>query len=225
MKKWKLVLISILAGLALLVAAGVSLFHFYILPRYIEPMFETAARILNDEEVKQEISEMAQELSQKGLIDARLDEKYINSVSKMEDDGSFDVAAQAENGEDSREDSVREEYQSQNSVGAKNVKIQDGEEKKYSYSKSSSSKTDTPSQISTESMSAGEKVLFERFKSEVSAKDMARIYEIYSKIDMNKVRSLLSNRAALKAYIQSALSETEYSDALELYLKYSYLIK
>lgn len=217
LKKWKLVLGAVVLAIVLIAVGGFAVFRLYLVPRYIEPMLETMSGILNDEEVQTEISEAAKELAQKGLIDSKLVDDYINSIKKPEDPGDDSESENSNSNSDSY-------YDEENSVGAKNIKVQDGEEKKYGYGNSSKESHKADSDV-LDSLSESEKNLYDRIKSEVDAKDLARAYELFDKIDMNRVRGLISDRAALKEYITSVLSEEEYSEAMELYLKYAYLIQ
>ena len=229
MKRWKLILVSVIIILVFIFVSAFSIFHFYIVPRYIEPMLKTAADILNDEEIQTEISQAAKEFAQKGLIDEKLVEDYADNLQKSKSDTQqTDDAGQSSDVTDTDADSSQsvESVNAQNSVGAKNVKVQDGEEKRYTYGNSgkNSAETKTPD-ADMGKLSNSEQKLYDRVKSEVSSKDMSRGYELLAKLDMGQVRSLLSNRAELKKYIKSVLSEAEYSEAIELYLKYAYLLQ
>lgn len=220
LKRWKLVLAAVISAIIIIAAGAFAVFHFYVVPRYIEPVLETLSGILNDEEVQEEISEAAKELSEKGLIDSKLVDDYINSIKKPENTNEDSEIENSNINDDSY-------YDEENSVGAKNIKVQDGEEKKYGYGNSSNSSKEShqADRDVSDLLSESEKNLYDRIKSEVDAKDLSRAYELLDKIDMSHVRSLLSDRAALKEYITSVLSEEEYSEAMELYLKYAYLIQ
>jgi hypothetical protein len=220
LKKWKLVLGAVILAIVLIAAGGFAVFRLYLVPHYIEPMLETMSGILKDEEIQAEISEAAKDLAQKGLIDSKLVDDYINSIQKPEDDSEESETENSNTNSDSY-------YDEENSVGAKNIKVQDGEEKKYGYGNSSNSLKESHQADNDVSnlLSESEKNLYDRIKSKVDAKDLSRAYELLDKIDMSRVRDLLSDRAALKEYITSVLSEEEYSEAMELYLKYAYLIQ
>lgn len=218
MKKWKLILIAVITAVILICISAFAIFHFYIVPRYIEPMLKTAADILKDDEIQAEISQAAREFAQKGLIDNKLVDDYENRIKPKS--GNEQDSAQ-ENKQDTSQNGLS--GSAENSVGAKNIKVQDGEEKKYSYGKKNT-EASLPD-AGSGALNDDEQRLFDKVKSEVSSKDLSRAYEIIGKLDMSQVRSLLSDRAALKQYVKSVLSEEEYSEAIELYLKYAYLIQ
>lgn len=226
MKKWQIILISIITGLIALSVAGFCIFKFYIVPQYIDPMLRAAVQILNDEDIQEEISEAAREMADRGLLDVKLVDDYSQTVNNRKKSAAD--KAEAENADDKSEtDNV--EYIEKNSVGASNIKVQE-DEKKYSYSNPSSAKvkpsvnTKTDDNISFDFDSNDEDSMLEKLSTEISSKDMARLYAISSKIDRAKVKSLSSDRKALKEYIKSVLSEEEYAEGMELYMKYAHLM-
>lgn len=224
MKKWKVILISVIGFAAVLVAGIVAVFHYYAVPRYVEPLLETVASVLNDTGVQKEISETAQEMADNGMLDSKLVEEYIKSIQQpdtAEDDADSEKTDTAE------KEQTAEPSGGSNSVGAKNVQVVDGSGKTHTYGKkkdNQTSKSDT-SDTSGNSLSGSTQRIYDNLKSEVSAKDWVRAYELASKFDMSKVRSLMSDRAELKKYVQSVLTEAEYSECMGLYLKYAYLLK
>lgn len=221
MKKWKVILISVIGFAAALVAGIVAVFHYYAVPRYVEPLLETVASVLNDTGVQKEISETAQEMADKGMLDSKLVEEYIKSIQQpdtAEDDADSEKTDTAE------KEQTAEPSGGSNSVGAKKVQVVDGSGKTHTYGKKKDNQT-SKSDTSGNSLSGSTQRIYDNLKSEVSAKDWARAYELASKFDMSKVRSLISDRAELKKYVQSVLTEAEYSECMGLYLKYAYLLK
>lgn len=70
------------------------------------------------------------------------------------------------------------------------------------------------------------KSLKEKLKAAMTADEFAFALSLYSRIDLGYAQSLLkTDRAAAKAYIYSKASSAEISRALEIYAKYSYLLK
>ena len=230
MKKWKVILISVIGFAVILVAGIAAVFHFYAVPRYVEPLLETVAAVLNDTGVQKEISETAQEMADKGMLDSLLVEEYVKSVQKTSEENDKDIeentAASEPESEENRQSII--EPSGSNSVGAKNVQVVEDGGKTHTYGKKKDEqipKPDASGDNLTGNLSAGTQRLYDRLKSEVSAKDWARAYEIAAKFDMSRVRSLLSDRAELKKYVQSVLTEDEYSECMGLYLKYAHLLK
>lgn len=205
MKKWKIVLIIIVSVIALSAGAAFSVYHFYVVPKYIEPMLETAAYILNDDSVKDEISQIAEELRQKGLLDDELVSEFV----------AENAAAQA---------TLEPTPDAEQPAETQNTETTEKTGRKYSYGKKNN-KTKAEAEKTTPKPSVDTSNLYERVKSQVEAEDLKRGYEFLGKLDMSKIRSLASDRAELKKYIKNTLTEDEYAELIGLYIKYSYLLK
>lgn len=68
--------------------------------------------------------------------------------------------------------------------------------------------------------------LFERVKAAMTADEFAFAMYIYGKLDIGYVTgNLHSNRAGVKKYVKSVLTQEEISKSLTIYKKYSYLLK
>ena len=205
MKKWKIVLIIIVSVIVLSAGAAFSVYHFYVVPKYIEPMLETAAHILNDDSVKDEISQIAEELRQKGLLDDELVSEFVaeNAAAQATPEPTPDAEQPAE---------------------PQNTETTETTGRKYSYGKKNNT-TQAEAEKTTPKPSVDTSNLYERVKSQVEAEDLKRGYEFLGKLDMSKIRSLASDRAELKKYIKNTLTEDEYAELIGLYIKYSYLLK
>ena len=202
MKKWKKVLIIIVSVIVLSAGAALSVYHFYIVPKYIEPMLETAAYILNDDSVKDEISQIAEELRQKGLLDDELVSEFVAENAAVQATPE-PTPGQAE---------------------PQNTETTEKTGRKYSYGKKKNT-TQEEAEQATPKPSVDTSNLYERVKSQVEAEDLKRGYEFLGKLDMSKIRSLASDRAELKKYIKNTLTEDEYAELIGLYIKYSFLLK
>ena len=208
MKKWKTVLIIIVSVIVLSAGAAFSVYHFYVVPKYIEPMLETAAYILNDDSVKDEISQIAEELRQKGLLDDELVSEFVaeNAAVQATPEPTPDAGQSAE---------------PQNTETAETTETTG---RKYSYGKKNNATKEEAEKV-TPKPSVDTSNLYERVKSQVEPEDLKRGYEFLGKLDMSKIRSLASDRAELKKYIKNTLTEDEYAELIGLYIKYSYLLK
>lgn len=230
MKKWKKVLIVIISVIALAAAAAASVYHFYIVPKLIEPVLETAAYILNDSTVKKEISDIAAELKEQGLLDAETVNEFIGMVQAEEAARQESEAPKTEP-TDSPEPQNEDEPQAEPEEPAI-TPVPTEPERKYSYGKkndtASSEKAEKTENTKTETTPPKSQTitdsLYERIKSEVSPEDLKIGYSYLNKLDLGTIRSLISNRSELKKYIKSNLTEEEYAMLISLYLKYSYLL-
>lgn len=70
------------------------------------------------------------------------------------------------------------------------------------------------------------KTLMERVKAEMTAEEFAFAMAMYGKIDVNFcLANYYTNRSAVKKHIKSRLTSDEISRSLEIYGKYSYILK
>lgn len=229
MKKWKKVLIVIISVIALAAAAAASVYHFYIVPKLIEPVLETAAYILNDSTVKKEISDIAAELKEQGLLDAETVNEFIEAVRVEESTRQESEAPKTEPTASPEPQSENEPQAVSEEPAAATTPAPTEPGRKYSYGKkndaASSEKAETTNgETTTPKPQTSTDSLYERIKSQVSPEDLKIGYSYLNKLDLGTIRSLISNRAELKKYIKSNLTEEEYAMLISLYLKYSYLL-
>ena len=72
MKLWKKICITLAVVIACGAAGTFALYEAYIKPNYAIPLAEKAADIIKDENVQKEVSQLAQELAEQGVIDEDL---------------------------------------------------------------------------------------------------------------------------------------------------------
>lgn len=217
MKKWKKLLITIVSVIILCVAAAASVYHFYIVPKLIEPVLETAAYILNDSTVKKEISDIAAELKEQGLLDEKTVNEFIGTIRAEETVLPTNTPESTENPEITAEDPQTE------ATPPAATSLPSEQPRKYAYGK----KNETASPESEENVSrlrTNTDNLYERIKAEVSPEDLKLGYSLLGKLDIDTIRNLISNKSELKKYIKGSLTEGEYASLIGLYLKYSYLL-
>ena len=216
MKRWKIILISVILALLLLGGGGICVYRFFIVPRYLEPLLQTAVTILESEEVQKEISSLVKDFSDQGLLDEELLKQYLSLYEKKNKDTVPDT---------SNEPSPKTNTPSENSVGAKNIKVQENDSgTRYSYSNNTpSTNLITPEESKTSGLVS--KSLYQRIKENVAPEDLNRGYQLAAKFNISKVQSLMSNREELKKYVRSVLTDSEYSEVVAFYIKYSYLLE
>ncbi|MBQ7975005.1 MAG: hypothetical protein IJ300_04895 [Clostridia bacterium] len=102
------------------------------------------------------------------------------------------------------------------------------------YKEADSSQSPEPSQeVKPESRSVSAptptpkpKTLMERIRAAMTAEEFAFAMAMYGKIDVNYCfANYYTDRAAVKKHIKSVLTSSEISRSLEIYGKYSYLLK
>ena len=163
-------------------------------------VLETAAYILNDDSVKDEISKIAEELREQGLLDEKLVSEFVSTIKNGESTEAEEAPPRSE------------------------TEQPEGTGRKYSYGKKQEDTTDKKPERATPKPQTDAESLYERIKKQVAAEDLKKGYEFLGKLDLSKIRSLVSNRAELKKYIRNTLTDEEYAELIELYIKYSYLL-
>ena len=215
MTKFKKVLIVVCCCLLVISSGAVGIYHFYIKPEYIEPALVTAKQVLSDKDIQNGMEQIAEEMAAQGLISEELLNSYRQQIKSDNSTATKDEKAQ-------NQDQTPQPYSAENAVGAKNVKVQSEGETSHSYAKSSSSRT--PENVSNSQSDVDAATLYDKIKSRVDAADWTKIYAIYSKLNIGYISSIATDREKLKQYLHSSLSDDEYKTAMEMYLKYSYII-
>lgn len=244
MKKIKIILVAVITAVIILAAAGVGIYKFYLVPNYIEPALVKVTEVMEDDEFSTGITKQIKRLYDQGKLTGAQIEEYLakHSSELKSDNAEEDISLKNENEEDSEafaQDENGIEQQNENNVnsqlGIESVKIKDENDESSNDSRthyykddddsndnlssesSASDKTVSKSELRT--MSADE--LYEKAKSIMSASDFSRAMAIKNKIDISTAVSMKNQGMdALNSYLQSALTENEYLDALDLYVKY-----
>lgn len=93
MSLWKKILLTAAAAVAVLAAGGAALYHFVIVPKYIEPVIASAADALKDSEIQDMITDVAEDLAGRGVIDEETFENYMRKAEKYTSAGAASEAA------------------------------------------------------------------------------------------------------------------------------------
>ena len=243
MKKIKIILVAVITAVIILAAAGVGIYKFYLVPNYIEPALVKVTEVMEDDEFSTGITKQIKRLYDQGKLTGAQIEEYLakHSSELKSDNAEEDISLQNENEEDSEafaQDENGVEQQNENDVnsqlGIESVKIKDENDESSNDSRIHYYKDDDSNNNSSSESSASDKTvskselrtmssdeLYEKAKSIMSASDFSRAMAIKNKIDISTAVSMKNQGMdALNSYLQSALTENEYLDALDLYVKY-----
>lgn len=248
MKKWQIIIISVVCAVAALIIGGVSFYRYYIVPKYLEPVVNKVSEYLSDDEVLEDLYSQAERLHEDGILD---DETYVDFIQayKKHNISNEDVARsilESKENEDEKtssgESSITTRYAS-NKVGVEIIKTNDGEEAGKSSIRYSSERTSD--RIKAEDIVEAEKIIseedaqptispekevisaYEKLKSNMTSDEFSLFVSIMNKLDIPTLNSFVSesgiDKPGLKEYLHNNLTDSEYSQIVSLGYKYAYV--
>lgn len=248
MKKWQIFAVAALAVVIALVAGGSALYKYYIVPTYLEPVVNQISEYLQDDDVIEELYDHALRLHDEGVMDDETYDEFITayrSRMKNDEDRKEDEARALLESTDSPEGQVTSEKSSlsakyaSSKVGVELVQTNDG------YSSGSSSKRysteRTSDRIKAEDIVEAEKIIaggdeeaekeenteedmiksaYAKLKENMTSGEYSDFISIMGKLDIDTLKSYVSDKEGLKTYLKSRLSEEEYKRIVNLGYKY-----
>lgn len=100
----KKILLIVGGVLIALIIAGLSIYNFIIVPKYIEPVLTSASELLKDSEIQETLTTLAEDLADQGVIDNTTLKNYMKKAKKyskntdiysMQNTDEKDAAAQS----------------------------------------------------------------------------------------------------------------------------------
>lgn len=97
----KIILIAV-AAVAALTVGGMSVYKFIIVPKYIEPLLDSAAEMMKDDDVRDTVTSIAEDLADRGVLDENTFREYMKksrqyeNSSKMSDTLAEDMPVSGE---------------------------------------------------------------------------------------------------------------------------------
>lgn len=79
MKKWQIIVLSVIAAAAVLAATGTVFYKYYLVPKYMRPIAEKVTEYLDDDDVLDEVYSDVVRLHDEGKLD---DDKYSEFIRK-----------------------------------------------------------------------------------------------------------------------------------------------
>lgn len=205
MKKWHKVVLIILSILLVIGIAG-----FTVYKKIIEPMIDEKLDIVIEKlEVVSENTELQDEIDsmvQIMIADGVITEESIPTYNQLRNE---ELEKKKQNEE--TEKSMPEE----NKSGNEQKPVKEAEEAPIP----AATPTPTPKPTSKDDLRS-------RMKAAMTAEEFSFASSMYGKIDLGYAQSLYSSdKATAKEYIYSRLTSAEISRSLEIYAKYSYLVR
>lgn len=204
MKRWHKVILIILS---ILLVIGIS--GFIVYKKVIEPMIDEKLDIVIDklEEVSEnvEIQDEIDSMVQTMIADGVIAEESIPTYNQLRN-------------EELEKKKQNEEMENKAS----------GEENKLSNEANTEKKAEAApaTSVAPTSKPADKDDLRSRMKAAMTADEFSFASSMYGKIDLGYAQSLYSSdKEAAKEYIYSRLTSAEISRSLEIYAKYSYLVR
>ena len=82
MRLWKKILVLVAAAVTILVIGGIAVYKFIVVPKYIEPVLITASSALRNADVQDAITEIAEDLADRGIINEATLKNYMRQARK-----------------------------------------------------------------------------------------------------------------------------------------------
>lgn len=245
MKKWKIVAVVALVVVLALTAAGTAFYKYYIVPTYLEPVVNQIGEYLQDENVVEELYDQAVRLFDEGIMDEETYDSFIAAYrTRMEKDEAIkeekmhqipEYITPPEGQISNGINSLSAKYAS-SKVGVELVRINDG------YSAGSSSKRysseRTSERIKADDIVEAEKNVIEedeaseeeeedivksayaKLKENMTSIEYSDFIKIMRKLDIDILKTYLSDKEGLKQYLKSELEIEEYKRIVNLGYKY-----
>ena len=125
-----------------------------------------------------------------------------------------------------QDESIRKEVENFVDEMVENGEIEDAELEGYIAYKEAMAPAETPAPSGKPVVTPKPKTLMERVQEEMTAEEFAFAMSMYSKLDINYcLANYYTNKAKVKKYVKSVLTSSEISRSLEIYGKYSYILK
>ncbi|MGN0163122.1 MAG: hypothetical protein ACI4EA_06020 [Candidatus Ornithomonoglobus sp.] len=251
MKRWHIIVLSVVAVIVALIVGGSFFYKYYIVPKYMRPIIQEVQDRLRADDALEGLYEEAVRLHDEGVMD---DETYAEFVrtykehNQISEDSARALLEAKENGDaqlgkDTNSSSVTARYAS-SKVGVEIIQTNDGDADGKANMKYSTERTSD--RIKAEDVVNAEKVISEqeetgnntetdetdeekqvsdaysKLKSKMSGDEFSTFISIMNKLNIGTLRTFVStsDKEGLKSYLHSNLSDSEYSQIVNLGYKY-----
>lgn len=244
LKKWHIVTGISLIGVTLIIIGASFIYKYFILPRYIEPVVEDIRAYLQDDTVLNALYEEAVKLHEDGVMDDATYTTFLRAYSEhFRNDEEYArriLATKNENTNPVNEETALRTKYASHKVGIEIIKVNDGEgsgnaDIKYSDERTSNrikaedyveaeqiiEKAENSSEPTEEPDAV--KSAYEKLKSKMTASDFSKFTKIMAKLHIPTLKTFISDKEGLKAYLHSELNDEEYKDIVNLGYKYIYV--
>lgn len=253
MKRWHILLLTIILSAGILGVSGILVYKYYFVPRYMEPIVEEIGNYVKKEDVMDSLYQEAERLHQDGVIEDDIYSKFMRAYNKYKRD-DLEYAKKVldnYNSDDSAEEqktSLSTKYASYK-VGVESILVNGSDsggkaDVKYSGERTSdrikvddvieaekiienaekSDKKDAEFKEDTEDKSTPTpdvvKSAYDKLRTNMTADEFSSFTSIMKKLDIDTLKTYMSDKAGLKQYLRESLTDEEYSKIVNLGYKY-----
>lgn len=242
MKKWQFISIISVLTVAVAVLSGILIYRYYITPKYIEPIVETIGEYVKQDRILDGLYQEASKLYDEGVLE---DETYSDFLRAYKSYKRNDLEYakkvleenKAEDTLDSKKNSKSTRYASYK-VGVETIKVNDSDENGKADVQYSDERTSD--RIKAEDVVEAEKIIedsekeptptpdivasaYEKLRNKMTTEEFSSFTKIMRKLDISVLKTYISDKEGLKAYLHSMLTDEEYSKIVNLGYKYVYV--
>lgn len=244
MRKWQVSLIAIILSVSLVGVLSVLIYKYYIVPRYMEPIVQDISDFVNQEEILDKLYSEAKALHESGMMDDSIYASFMRAYneSKRDDLEYANRVLEAHNSEDTldtTQNSRSTKYASYK-VGVEIIKVNDTD----SNGKADVNYSDerTSERVKAEDVVEAEKIIeeaensgdatptpkaiesaYDKLRVNMTADEFSAFTKIMRKLDVETIKSYMTDKEGLKAYLHQKLTDDEYRQCVNLGYKYVYL--
>ena len=244
MKKWQLIALITIASMGVVAALITGIYNYVISPRYIEPLVEQVSEKVKDNEILDKLYEEALILHEEGVMTDATYTNFIRAYNEYyRDDETFareilEAKAQEDKrmGIDDESSTLKTKYAS-HKVGVEIIRVNDSEQNGKADVRYSDERTSN--RLKAEDYVEAEKILYEsqsteaptqtpeviqtayeKLRKHMTPNEFSAFTRIMSKLDIETLKTYISDKEGLKAYMHDKLSDDEYKEIVNLGYKY-----
>lgn len=258
MKKWQILLVSLVAAVAVLVVSGLAFYKLYLVPKYVSPVLDKVQKTLQDDDVLDSLYDVAVRVHDEGVLTDDNYNNFIETYRKHSEKNDVEVAKSIIEQKEQKNNEVKEGSKSvtvkyaSSQVGITMIQENDGDKEGKSSMRYGTERTSD--RINSEDVIEAEKTLAEAeakeeddgtdsddldaakdiqskysvdeaykvLKENMSTKEWATFVSIIGKLDVNVLKGYAGNYdyESVKDYLHANLSDSEYTDIVNLGYKY-----
>lgn len=242
MKKWHFIAIISVLAVAFVVLNSVLIFRYYLTPKYIEPIVEEIGEYVKQDGILDELYQEASDLYDNGVLEDNTYSNFVrayNSYKRDDVEYAEKILAEHESEEtlDTQSNSKSTRYASYK-VGVETIQVNDSDENGKADVKYSDERTSD--RVKAEDVVEAEKIIeesekeptptpdivvsaYDKLRDKMTPNEYSDFAKIMKKLDIGVLKTYMSDKEGLKAYLQSMLTDEEYSKIVNLGYKYVYV--
>ena len=245
MKRWIIVIISIVVGIAAVILFGSMIYNNVIAPKYIAPVVEDVSQYLQNDDVVTSLYDEATRLHDDGTMTDETYAKFIRAYNehfRNNEDYAKEILETRNNDTNINNESsaINAAYNSQR-VGMEVAQVnEDGQI--HGKAETTYSSERTSNRIKAEDYVEAEKIVeeaegeltpaptksaeqsaYDKLKKNMTGEEYSTFTKIMSKLSIGELKKNISSKDALKEYLHSRLNDEVYKSIVNLGYKYVYI--